>query len=235
MELDRKIDLKLRRHPGKQALVAYAENLVDNRQGIDRALAAHLSQCPACNAEIKAIQASLAFTASAPALEPGTDLTARILLSGKQERAALQRKTTPLRTAWKIVQGGACAAAIFLVAGVTFSAFLDADEPDTARPVFERPVPVIAADATSPEALRKAAAEVAAEGQALTAAIQSRQGDSLTPREMEQLRVVQARGDDIAAAVSALERNPHNVRATHVVHATLKSLRDLYVEGGGSL
>lgn len=232
------LDLKIRRHPGKQALVAYAENLVDNRQGIDRTIAAHLSQCPACHAEVKAMQASLSFVASAPALEPNGDLTAQILLAGKQARSELKKNTTPLRMAWKIVQAGSCAAGIFLVAGLTFTAFLDSGEPEAAAPAFRESVPQLAvAPDSSPEDLRKAALDVAAEGQAISAAIQSNHGNTLSPQELEELRVVQARGDDIELAVSALERNPQNVRATHVVHATMSSLRDMYVEGGsgGSL
>lgn len=225
------VDLKLRRHPGKQALLAYAENLVDNRTAIDRAMASHLSQCPQCSAEVKAIQASLSFAASAPALEPSKDLTAQILLSGRQTRSELNKGATPLRAGWKIVQGGACAAAVLLVMGLTFSAFLNTPDPAGPVPVAERPLPRISADVQSPETVREAA-DVAAEGQALTAALQSKHGDAVTPQELEQLRVVQARGDDIAAAVSALERNPQNVRATHVVHANLKSLRSIYVEGG---
>ena len=227
------LDLKIRRHPGKPALVAYAENLVDNRRGIDRTIAAHLSQCPACHAEVQAMQASLSLVASAPPLEPASDLTAQILMAGKQARSEMKRRATPLQVAWKVTQAASCAAAVIVVAGLTFSAFLDAGTPETAAPAFGQSVPPVAvAPGASPETLRKAAVEVAAEGAAISAAIRSKHGDSLSPQELEQLRVVQARGDDIAAAVSALERNPQNVRATHVVHANLNSLRDLYVEGG---
>lgn len=227
------LDVKIRRHPSKQALVAYAENLVDNRQGIDRTMASHLSQCPACHAEVKAIKASLSLAASAPALEPSGDLTAQILLAGKQARTEMKKRVTPLQIAWRVAQYGSCAAGIAVVATLTFSAFLDSGQPEQAAPVFERPVPQFAAaPATSPETLRKAAVEVAAEGEAISAAILSKHGDSLSPQELEQLRVVQTRNDDIATAVTALERNPQNVRATHVVHANLKSLRHMYVEGG---
>ena len=227
------LDLKIRRHPGKQALVAYAENLVDNRRGIDRAMAAHLSQCPACQAEVKAIQASLSFAASAPELEPNGDLTAQILLAGKQARTEMKQKSTPLRTAWKVAQVGSCAAAMVFVTGLTFSAFLDTGAPESAAPEFNAAIPQMAvAPDSSPEDLRKAALDVAEESQAISAAIQSRYGDTLSPRELSELRVVQARGDDIAAAASALQRNPRNVRATHVVRANMNSLREIYVEGG---
>lgn len=227
------LDLKIRRHPGKQALVAYAENLVDNHRGIDRTIAAHLSTCPACHAEVKAMQASLSLVASAPALEPTSDMTAQILMAGKQARSEMKRRTTPMKAAWKALQVASCAAAVIAVAGLTFSAFLDAGTPETAPPAFGQAVPPMALSPdVSPEALRKAAVEVAAEGEAISAAIRSKHGDSLSPQELEQLRVVQARSDDIAAAVSALERNPQNVRAMHVVHANLDSLRSMYVEGG---
>lgn len=223
---------KILRHPGKPALLAYAENLVDNRGTIDRDMAAHINQCPMCSAEVKAMQASLSFVRSAPELAPANDLTAQILLAGKQARTDMKRQATPWRTACRVAQASACAAAMIVVTGFTFSAFLASPEGETASPVFERSVPVIAGSAASPEAARAAAVEMAAEVQTLSAAIQSKQGDAQTPLEREQLRVVQARDDDTAAAMQALERNPHNVRATHVVHANLKSLRNIYVEGG---
>jgi len=230
------LDLKIRRHPARHALLAYAENLVDNRAAIDRAMAAHISQCPVCSAEVKAIQASLSFAVSAPELEPGSDLTAQILLAGRQARSEMKQTATPLRVAWKVVKGGACAAAMIMVAGLAFTAFLEAPaSTHAAAPVTDRPAPEITAVVTSPEALRKAAVDVAAEGQALSAAIQSKHGESLDAEDLEQLRMVRSRGGDLAVAVSALERNPHNVRATHVVNANLKSLRSMYVEGGGSL
>jgi len=227
------LDLKIRRHPSKPALVAYAENLVDNRQAIDRTMASHLSQCPACNAEVKAIQASLSLVGSAPDLEPSNDLTAQILMAGKHARSEMKKRITPLQIAWRVAQYGSCAAGIAVVASLTFSAFLDSGQPEKAAPVIERAIPQIATipDA-SPEMLRKAAVEVAAEGEAISSAIRSKHGDSLSPQELEQLRMVEARGSDIEAAVSALERNPQNVRATHVVNANLKSLRHMYVEGG---
>lgn len=226
------LELKIRRHPSRQALLAYAENLVDNRAAIDRAMAAHISRCPVCQAEVRALQSSLAFAASAPDLEPDGESTARILLAGRQTRAELSRQKTPWQYAVRFAQASACAAAMLVVCGLTFTAFLDTGQPELAAPAFERAVPEFSVEASNPESLRRAAAEVAEEGQALSAALRSRQGESLSPQELEQLRVVQARDADIAAAVSALERNPHNVRATHVVNANLKSLRNLYVEGG---
>lgn len=223
---------KILRHPSKPALLAYAENLVDNHGAIDGAMASHISQCPACNAEVRAMQASLSFVDTAPELDPGKDLTAQILMAGKQVRSDMKRQATPWRTACRFAQAGACAAAMVLVMGLTFTAFLSSPESEMSSPVFDRAVPVIAGGAASPEAARAAAVEMAAEVQTLSAAIQSKQGEAQTPLEREQMRVVQARDDDTAAAMQALERNPHNVRATHVVHANLKSLRSIYVEGG---
>lgn len=227
------VDLKTRRHPGKQSLLAYAENLVDNRRGIDRTIAAHLSACPVCHAEVKAVQASLAFAASAPELTPSGELTAQILMAGKQARSEMKERATPLRMALKVAQGGLCAAAMVLVAGFAFSAFLSSPEKTTASvPSIEHTVPVIAASGSSPEAARQAAVEVAAEIQTLSAAIQSKPGEALTPRERGQMKVVQARDDDTAAAMQALERDPRNARANGVLNANRESLRNIYVEGG---
>ena len=113
------VDRNLKRHPGKHALLAYAENLVDNRAAIDRSLAAHLSRCAACQAEVRAVQASLSFAASAPELEPGGELTMQILLAGKQARTEMKKSATPLRMAWKVAQGCACAAGMVIVADGT--------------------------------------------------------------------------------------------------------------------
>lgn len=224
---------KIRRHPGKQALLAYAENLVDNRAAIDRTMASHLSQCPACQAEVRAMQASLAFASSAPELEPGSELTAQILMAGKQARSEMKRGAGPLRAAWKVAQACACVAGMVLVAGLSFAAFVGAPEQESAAPVFQDSVPAVAESGQSPEAIRQAAVEVAEEVQTLSAAIKSKNGgEAQTPQELEQLRVVQSRDDDIAAAILALERNPNNVRATHVLHTYLKDLRNIYVEGG---
>lgn len=224
---------KIRRHPAKAALLAYAENLVDNRAAIDRSMAAHLSQCAACQAEVRAMQESLSFTASAPELEPGNDLTAQILMAGKQARSEMKRGASPLRTAWKVAQACACAAGMVLVAGLTFAAFVGSPEQESAAPVFQESVPTVAVSNQSPEAIRQAAVEVAAEAQALSAAIKSKNGsEAQTPREREQLRVVLSRDADIAAAITALERNPNNDRATRVLRTYVEDLRGIYVDGG---
>jgi hypothetical protein len=221
-------------------LLAYAENLVDQREAIDRTMAAHLSACPQCKAEVAAIQASLSFTESAPELEPTSDLTARILMAGKAERREQRNEVTPVRMAVKLVQGVSCAAAMVAVMGLSFSAFLGSSESPQESPAFAGAVPVVeGSPGRSPEALRQATVEVAAEVRTLTEAVASKREGATSPEALEEMRVVQSRDADIAAAVSALERNPHSVRATHVVHATLKrqaeSLRTIYTEGGGNL
>lgn len=228
--------LKLRKHPGRQALLAYAENLVDQREAIDRSMAAHVHACAECKAEVLAIQASLSFASSAPALEPASDMTSRILMAGKASRNEMRREATPMRLVWKVAQVGACAAAMVVIAGLSFSAFLGSPDKAAVVPTFDASVPAVASHGRSPEAIRQAAVEVAAEVHTLKAAVSGKYGANPTPEALEKMRVVQSRDADIAAAVSALERNPNNVRATHVVHATLKqqaeSLRNIYVEGG---
>ena len=232
--------LKLRNHPSKHALLAYAENLVDQHEAIDRTMAAHLSACPQCKAEVKAIQDSLSFAGSAPELEPSSDLTARILMASKAERSEQRQAGTPVRFAIKAVQGLSCAAAMLFIVGLSFSAFLGSSDVASETAAFETAAPVVdGAAERSPEALRQATVEVAAEVRTLSEAVASKRSEVASPEALEEMRVVQSRDADIAAAVSALEKNPHSVRATHVVHATLKrqaeSLRNIYTEGGGSL
>ncbi len=230
------VALKIRNHPGKQALLAYAENLVDQRAPIDRSMAAHLSACSQCKAEVQAIQASLSFASSAPELEPAADMTASILMAGKSARSEMRRGATPLRVVFKVVQVGACAAAMLVVTGLAFSAFLGSTDVEVATPAFDRSVPVVARQGTSPEAMRQATVNVAAEVRTLSAAVAGVHSATPTPEALEEMRVVQSRDADIAAAMSALERNPNSARAAHVVQATLKqqaeSLRNIYVEGG---
>tara|TARA_R110001592_G_scaffold207584_2_gene458517 strand:- start:320 stop:1018 length:699 start_codon:yes stop_codon:yes gene_type:complete len=228
--------LKIRNHPSKQVLLAYAENVVDKTSAIDRSMASHIMACAQCKAEVAAIQASLSFVVSAPELDPSSEMTARILMAGKTTRSEMRQGLTPLRVVWKVAQAGACAAAMVVVAGLTFSAFLGSSEQQATAPVFEHSVPTIATQGRSPEAVRQAAVEVAAEVRSLSAAVADKERLEPSPEALGELRAVQSRDADIAAAVSALERNPNSVRATHVVHATLKrqaeSLRNIYVEGG---
>ena len=227
--------LKLRNHPSKQALLAYAENLVDGQSGIDRDLAAHLSQCAQCKAEVQAMKASLSFTSSAPELDPSSDLTARILLSGKSARTEMRRPVTPLRIAFKVAQVSACAAALLVVMGLSFGSFLDSPDQEMATPSFDTTVPVVVGQNDSPEAMRRASVEVAAEVHTLSAAVEGKLGSAPSPEALGEIRAVHSRDGDIAAAMSVLKRDPNNVRATQVVHATLKrqaeSLRAIYVEG----
>jgi hypothetical protein len=230
------VALNLRKHPARQSLLAYAENLVDNSEAIDQVLASHVVACAQCKAEVQAIQSSFSFVSSAPSLEPVAELTARILMAGQSERSEERQRTTPFRLVLRVAQTGACAAAMLVVVGVTFSVFLGSSETEVATPSFERAVPVLTTQGRSPEAIRRATTELAAEVQTLSAAVSDRKLSGQSPEVQEQLRVIQSRDADIAAAVSALERNPGSVRATHVVHATLEqqaeSLRSIYVEGG---
>lgn len=230
------VALKIRNHPSKQALLAYAESMQDQGGAIDREMASHLQACAACKAEVEAMRASLSFAASAPELEVSADMTARILMAGKTTRSEMKQKATPLRKAFKVAQATACAAAMLLIMGVTFNAFLGSSETEVTAPSFAESAPVVSATGRSPEALRQATVEVAAEVRTLSAAVSGKRNEAPTPEALEEMRVVQSRDADIAAAMSALERNPNSVRATHVVHATLKqqaeSLRNIYVEGG---
>ena len=74
------------RHPPRQELVAFAESLVDRSSSVSAFLAAHVSSCPRCTAEVRAIRASLEFTASAAAPEPSGDLARQILAGAREAR-----------------------------------------------------------------------------------------------------------------------------------------------------
>lgn len=222
------LDGGIRRHPTRYQLVAFAENMLDRRAPVSAAMASHIASCPACAAEIQAIRTCLEFTASAPGLEPSSDLTGQILLSAQHERRIHQTQQhkgwTPVTRA---LQGIVYTAALAAIAVVVFGAALGRNANGNAAMA---PLPQMAENAPSPESIKKKAEEV----ETLSAAVRSVMDKSLSPLERRKMLAVNAMDADIAAAMSALERNPGCARATHIVNANLQrqaeTLRNLYVE-----
>ena len=100
------------------------------------------------------------------------------------------------------------------------------------------PVPrhtaAVSTETTVAESPTESLSKTVDEVQTLAAAVRAGHGKAPSPEEWVHRRVVSAMDADIAAAVAALERNPGNVRASHIVHANLErqaqALRSLYVE-----
>jgi len=220
------LEHKVRRHPTRQQLVAYAECLVDGRTAIPVPIAGHVQRCPQCTREVRLMRASLEFTASAPGLEPSSDLTAQILLGAKQERNT--RRPRRLAVLWMGVKGLTFTAAMAAVTIVVFGAVLG--DPGVGA-IVQAVAPAEArAQEPSPEDLGKTASQV----RKLAAAVRNPALESANPREWERRRALNAMDADIAAALDALERNPGCVRASHIVHANVerqaRTLRDLYAD-----
>ncbi|MCC6142881.1 MAG: hypothetical protein IT368_03635 [Candidatus Hydrogenedentes bacterium] len=223
----------MRRHPTKRELLAFAENLVDRRSPVSAPLAAHVNACPACAQEVRAMRASLEFIAEAPGLEPSRDLTNQILMNARQLRQAPERSSRP-RGRWVVsaVKAMSCAAALILVALVSFAMALQ-DEPQDRINVTASPESAtVQPQGPSPEALRKATAEI----ETLSAAIRKEGAEEkpATVLEQQKRRAVDVMDSDIAAARAALERNPGCTRASHIYNTNVprqaETLRSLYVE-----
>lgn len=215
----------------RRQLVVYAESLVDPGVPVSAQIGAHVAQCHQCAEEVRAIRASLEFTAAAPGLEPSRDLTGEILRNARRERSAVQQQRRGVTRTGALLRGAAFFGAITAAAAMVFSLFLREAIP--AQPQRMAPASTIASAAPalpSPETLQKTAAEV----RALAAALRDAPDRAPSPLELRQRRAVQAMDADIAAALTALERNPGCVRASHIVNANLQrqaqALRNLYVE-----
>lgn len=219
----------IRRHPFRHELVVFAETLVDRKSPVSAIMAAHVAACPACAAEVKSIRRSLEFAASAPRLEPSTDLTAQILRQAQKERNESQEHRRGA-VVWAGCRGLAYAGLLAGIAVAVFHTALQETAPSTQAETVLAAQPASAEAAPSTEALEKAAAEV----RTLAAAIRFAADKPLTVREREHRRAVSAMDADIAAALGALQRNPGCVRATRIVSANLprqaEALRTLYVE-----
>lgn len=220
------LDYKVRRHPSRQELVAFAESLVDRRAAVPAPLAAHVRGCETCAHEANFIRASLEFTASASSLEPSEDLTAQILMQSRSVRVS--RRPRRLAVAISGLKGLAYTGALAALAVVVFGALLG--DPGV-RPMDNRDMPAAAArEQAAVESLEKTVGDV----RRLAAAVQSDADAPRDARELAQRRALTAMDADITAALSALERNPGCRRASGVVHANVtrqaEALRTLYVE-----
>lgn len=227
------IEDKLRLHPMRRQLVAYAESLVDPGTPVSAQIGAHVAQCRQCAEEVRAIRASLEFTAAAPGLEPSRNLTGEILRSARRERNAAKQQRQETSRIGAFLRGFTFLGATAAVAVLVFGFFLREAIP--AQPARIAPAPATATASAAPampsaESLQKTAAEV----RALAAAMREVPDRAPSPLELRQRRAVQAMDADIAAALTALERNPGCVRASHIVNANLQrqaqTLRNLYVE-----
>jgi len=222
------------RHPPRQELVAFAESLVDRSAPISAFLAAHVNSCPRCTAEVKAIRASLEFTASACAPEPSGDLARQILAGAREARLQTPESTGRKRPslAGAMFRGTLYVAATAVLAILTFGMAINAGNGNVSRQPALRPAPQTAQAAitASPETMRRKAGAI----ERLAAAVSRAEAPPRTLREWERRRAVEDVSQDLNAAMAALKRNPGCARADEMVRTHLdrqvNGLRDLFVE-----
>ncbi len=182
----------------------------------------------ACGAEVQAMRRSLAFVSEAQDLQVSCSMSVQLNLAVKEQLKAARKHRNRRRSMVALAKGLAYAAGLVLVAAVCYTAALSDQTPARARSAAG-PARVTVAG-PSPEAIRKAAAEIEALAAAVTYPVQ-RPG-SLWERECR--RAVRTFNDDLGAAAAALERNPGCARARSLIQTSMKrqadTLRTLYVE-----
>ena len=222
------------RHPPRQELVAFSESLVDRSSRVSAFLAAHVNACPRCMAEVRAIRASLEFTASANAPEPSGDLARQILAGAREARLqtpeAGSRRNRSL--AGSVFRAAVYVTATAALAVLTFGMAVNkGDNSTSSRPALRPAAQTAQAPATaSPESIRRKTGAI----ERLAAAVSRADSPPRTLREWERRRTVEGVSQDLSAAMTALERNPGCARADEMVRTHLdrqvNGLRDLFVE-----
>lgn len=216
----------MKRHPAKNELMLYAESLVARRP-ISAKIGGHVTACRQCTAEVEAIKKSLAFLREAPQCEPSAEFTRRLLLAARNERTVQRnrRRVSPFR---QIARAFAFSAALGIVCIISYGIALSSLTAQNTNTISVSAA--ASAPAISPDAIRKAAAEI----QVLISALSLPSDNPPSLSELEQRRTVQALHKDLQAAEAALERNPGCDRANKLVDQNLQrqaqALKALYVE-----
>ncbi len=216
------------RHPTKKELMAFTEGQMEGR--ISAKTARHVTKCKRCSGEVKGMRTSLEFMVEAPELAASEGLTSSILTAARRERRAVRMARSRRRVVFGVVKGLACAAAIVLVAAVSFRGALGASQGRHAGRIAQETSRKIA-KAPSPEEIRKTAVDIST----LAEAVGSR-GDASAQslEERQHRRTVLALDADLSAALVALRENPGCRRAGDLVNANLQrqaqALKRLYVE-----
>lgn len=221
---------RMRPHPGRSELFAYAEQLAAANPAIPAETARHVARCPACAAEVQRIRASLVFLESAPELTPSEEQTAQILAAARAERrVGGKASAAAVRFIVRTAKGLACAAAVLIMGAVSFRAVLteqSAAHAASARTVLARPA---VDNAPSPETIRKVSSDI----RELATVLQEGNRPQ-SPAEWRSRRIALAVRADLAEASSALERNPGCERARRLITVNLArqadALKALYVE-----
>lgn len=219
--------------------MAYAESLVDGRTVISVKTAAHLASCSACKADVESMCGSIKLAREAGSIECSRRSTAQILLAAqiplasrirlaaKNERRGMAGLVRRHRYRVFAAKGLAYAVCLVVLVSAPYGAlqwnvYQDGGKSEASRP--------LSAGVFSLDALRKASPEE----ELLSAAVMAPRHQPETPWEHERRRAVLMLDDDISEALEALERNPSCVRASELVSANRRRLKEtlkaLYVE-----
>ncbi len=219
--------------PRHDQVLAYAESLVDGKP-MPVKVAGAIANDQQATEELRAIRSSLEVVAKAPELEPSDALTRAILLEARRMRQPEQQRTMRYISAWRgLVYGTSFTALVVASSIIVFGIALRT--PSVSRQAAQASV---ASAASAPAVAETLTADTltqkASEVEALSAAVRATPGDPGSPERLQRLRAVTAVDSDLAAALTALERNPGSARATHVVYTSLQrqadSLREYYVD-----
>ena len=208
-------------HPDSQALMSYAEGLVDTQASLNPEVAAHLNTCAHCQEQVHEIRDSLRIINEIEDVEALSDLTASILLAAKQE-------PRPVRSMNPWLRNTAVAASLLLMA--TFGLGRVAEQQSASTPINET-----ASQETYPSATEEAVQDIIsrhapipqstpAEDLIDPALLESRRNPS-TKQEHAQYKAVYTYNDYIAEAEYALTMNPGLSRAYDTI-LTTQDLRD---------
>jgi len=220
--------------PRHDQVLAYAESLVDGKP-MPVKVAGAIANDQQATEELRAIRSSLEVVAKAPELEPSDALTRAILLEARRMRQPEQQRTMHYISAWRgFVYGTAFTALVvassIIVFGIALRTPASARTPVSTTATAAAPAAAAPVESLTADTLTQKASEV----QALSAAVRVTPGDPGSPERLQRLRAVTAVDSDLAAALTALERNPGSARATHVVYTSLQrqadSLREYYVD-----
>ena len=175
------------------------------------------------------MRASLAFAQDAPSLESSDGLAARIRVEARRERVLAKSRLRRQREMRSIAKGLAMAACLVVVATVYFGVASTPLVPSQGGTADQLALPAMSGGQTGILAIH---AQTYIDS--LSKAIQGRPAPSTSPREAEQHRVVLEREIDLAAARSALQRNPGSTRAHRVERNNLtrqaETLKSLYMK-----
>ncbi len=217
-------------HPDSQALMGYAEGLVDRQASLNTEVASHLKTCETCQVQVQEIRNSLRVINAVDDVEALADLTASILLAAKQA----PRQSHDIHT-W--LRHSALAASFLIVA--TLALGLIADRQPVSAPTQKAALQE-AFQAESTEAVQTLTANhtpipqsTPAEDLIAPAVLGSHRSPN-TKLERAQYRALDAYFDDIAEARQALANNPGLVRASNTILATQvirdETLAAIYME-----